>query len=303
MKPGSVRTYVTTYYAIVGLAWAWGLLIEEPAFEKVPDSRSEKWTDKHGGRRLGDSVSIVELKRLLSRDRRPRNLFAELRMRALIAVVALCRVKVSVAVRRLRVADFKLESALLCMGACAASDVPMSDDLVKIVSEFFSLPEMSECEWAFPGSKRLGPWQLEANYPENPRGHLEARCNERMLRRITFPMLCRFRVTHGQAPALGVAEGRRRLMVIINGESEEVFIGKESKGVLLPSEYGLIELLHKSFPRPLSMAEITRKTGGSETWRKAWQKMRKDADWGPRLIGRGEIFEGKKSTGYLLNKY
>ncbi len=166
--------------------------------------------------------------------------------------------------------------------------------------------------WVFPGKRKIGKWfgsgskKLRA-YEEimimAREAGVVAPVNFVTLRLFHFKALESIEglgsLLKGRAPRMA----KDRPSVVLKGESREVFIRAKSKGVLLGSEYELLAVLCKEFPKVLSNDEITRLTGGSETWRKAWRKLRKDPEWKAELIARGELYEGVKSPGSRLNKY
>jgi integrase len=259
LAPGSIRTFVSTYYAIVGLASGWGLLTQDPRFQKIADFRSSEWEGAHGKPRPVKPVSLAELKRLLGGVGNEDGAFADLRIRALIATVSLCRFQVTAAIR-LRVRDFDLRAGRIGIPPRrdgSAGTVPLTDEAKRFVSEFFRHPEMSGCEWAFPGKDKVGPWQLEANYPENPRGHLEARCKERLLRRITFPMLYRFRRAQDARLSLGLdASPERRPSYVIGAPDENVVVLDVDQGRLPRGQYDVLKAIIDAGPDGILASEI-----------------------------------------------
>jgi Phage integrase family len=166
--------------------------------------------------------------------------------------------------------------------------------------------------WVFPGKRKIGRWfgsgckKLRAGEELVAMGRtsgVEAVVNFNSVRRFHFRAL---ESIEGLGALLKGAVSKKRKdrpSVVLTGESEAVFIRDKSKGVVRGSEYELLSVLREQFPKALSKDQLTRLTGGTETWRKAWRELRKDPEWKAELIARGEPYEDAPSLGYRMNKY
>lgn len=190
----------------------------------------------------------------------------------------------------------------------AAQRLAMHPDLRRILADW--IPQTGGT-WVFPGKRKIGSWKgsgckkLRASEEIRLMGReagVETVVNCKTVRLFHFEAIGSI---EGLGSLLGGTAPRKqkgRSCVDLKGESEQVFVRGESRGVLSSSQYELISVLDQKFPTPLSMKDLTRLTG-SETWRKAWRQLRQDPDWKRDLIKRGELFEGKPSRGFVLNRY
>ena len=191
--------------------------------------------------------------------------------------------------------------------------VRLSAHLQEFVREWLEQSRVKEEGVIFPGIKR-GRWTYHSWLADRPSKRLLAECKAAGLRPLTFNLILHHHAENHvtglpgteleAAPAPGLAlEPEDMASIVLKGESEEVFIRDKPKGVVRPSEYELLAVLCKEFPKVLSKQQLTRLTGGTETWRKAWRRLRDDPDFKAELIARGELYKGVPSKGYRMNKY
>ncbi len=193
------------------------------------------------------------------------------RLHALAAVVTLAGIPVTGALRLPR-ADIDLDQGLVWVrrpwreSVESARTIPyrISEELKAILADWFP---RTKCKWAFPGTRRAGPW--ETRHPSSsPLGELSAACAAAGIKPLTFEKLRRYSQEYGtksvpigaqvaaSPAAMSASETTLVPSIKIGGPKDPVFVRGKPMCVLSDKQYEITTILLKSFPGTVTMAEI-----------------------------------------------
>lgn len=306
----SSQSTTKTFYGILRRGRVLGLLHTIPPIPVVP--KVPKGTrDK--------PPSEADYLRLMEHLKKGAVAWEGRRLYALASVVALAGIGLAQALR-LRVADVDLAGSkiwlsggakLRRMRESAPISVRMDPELRKILAGWI---RHTKCEWAFPGARRVSPWNTEGH--SNPLKVLKAAAREAGTKRVTFASLLRYHAekavkiipdprSAARRPESATSPDPGPIPSVRIGEPEDVvFVRDKPKQPLSGVQYQAISALLQAWPHGLSLKAMGQQFGGKTSWRTTLRRLKEsDPDWDSAIRFPAKGFPGKDANLYRIMPY
>jgi plasmid maintenance system antidote protein VapI/integrase len=216
------------------------------------------------------------------------------RLEALVAVVALTGNNLT-STLKIRVQDIDIHEGTIRVQVPQGRyiTVRISDELSAILSAW--LPRV-DCEWAFPGLAKMGPWTINSGF-SGPNRVLIRAAHNAGVGRITYEQLRRFhkeKSTRSFELRLQAEAAREygECFVTLEEQGRRALIRGKDVGTLSRSRFELVKLLRDAGPKGLGATDIEHKSSDGGWWKTLDRLRKSDPKWLEAIVFPGGPYGG-----------